>query len=59
MLGTDFTVNPGILIWECPYSNPWYNVIDAFADVAKTRFRVCVYIVVPKHTPLCHAEAVS
>ncbi len=49
--GTDFYVNPGLLIQECPYSNSLYDIIDAFADVANGLVCVCVYVVVLKHTP--------
>ena len=38
--GMDVTINPGLLVWECSYSNPGYDVIDAFADVADDRVRV-------------------
>ncbi len=58
--GTDFTFNPGLLIWECPYSNPRYNAINAFTGVAYDCVRVCVYVVVLKtHTPECKSSNVG
>ena len=42
----DVTINPGRLVWEYSYSNPWYDVIDEFADVADGRVRVRVDVVI-------------
>ena len=54
----DVPINLGLLVWECSYSNPRYDIIDAFADVADGRFRVCVDVVVLEQAPLRSAEAV-
>ncbi len=45
-------VNPGLLIRECPYGNPRYDVIDTFAKVANDCVRVCLCCCPETHTTL-------
>lgn len=55
----NFPVNPGLLIRECMYSNPQYDAVDTFANVANDCIHVCIYDVVLTHIPLHSANLVA
>ena len=53
----DVTINPGLLVQECSFSNPQY-VIDELTDVTDDHVNVCVdVVVVLEHTPLLSVKA--